>query len=150
MTGNAEHIFFDGFFYSVSVVVFMLIAIDWWIGQAGRQAMRDKMVMWWDRIDDMTFTVLAAEDAGRVRRGFEFIFGSHWFGFRAILLTFLFSVVILIFVFGLGIQLSRGKYRKTFMRQTVPSTLPITQVGIFMLCVKVFILSLSRLPIIRR
>lgn len=114
MLATAEHTFFDGFFYGVSVIVFFLVAIDWWIGPKGRRAMRDKTIEWWNHIDDLSFTGLAAEDAGKVRRGFEAVFGKRWYGFRAILLTFLLSVVVTHLCFWLGHSIVQWELYKGF------------------------------------
>lgn len=108
MGGVLEYLkdFFDGFFMGTATIVFLLIAIDWLIGPEGREAMREKMADWWRRLEKISFTGLAAEDARKVLGWLHKVIGPTWRHPRTIIMSVLFSIVITIVLTATFLALS--------------------------------------------
>jgi hypothetical protein len=90
MTGS----FFDGFFFVVSILVLGVMFTDWWIGREGRVAIKNRVADWWVYVEHSSYQGLVADDAARVRRGLELLFGAQWYRPRAIVLVAILSLLI--------------------------------------------------------
>lgn len=82
-----QQIWVDGFLLFDAVFVTLLVFADWLLGQEKRVAMRERVGEWWIRVQDVSFTGLMAEDAGKIHARMEIVFGSGILSARRLLVT---------------------------------------------------------------
>ena len=91
---DAELKWIDGFLFWDLVIVTILVLADWLLGEEKRKAIREKLGDWWLHVEGISFVGLVAEDAQKVRKGLQRVFGEKWTGFRCIFLSIVISLVL--------------------------------------------------------
>ena len=55
--------FFDSFLTIIFIIMFFLIFIDWYIGNKGRELVKDKVISLWIKVDDKKITTITSKEA---------------------------------------------------------------------------------------
>jgi hypothetical protein len=74
----------DWFTFWDALFVTLLLSADFFLYPAEKLAIKNVIAQWWVRIEDSKFTGFVREDAERLRKVIEKIFGSRWLSLRFI------------------------------------------------------------------
>jgi hypothetical protein len=89
--GNA---WLDSFTFWDALVVALVSTADFLLYPAEKLAIKDRIAQWWIQVDDSEFTGFVKEDAERLGRFIEGMFGSRWLSLRFILIEVAISLML--------------------------------------------------------
>ena len=98
MDASSQISWMDDFLFWDFIVVTMLVAVDWLLGEERRNSMRDTVGYWWIHAENIGYGELAAEDASIMRCMLVWLLGNGWFTARRISSSILVGIILAITV----------------------------------------------------
>jgi hypothetical protein len=116
--------FFDGFFFLVSIIVVLMVFIDWLIGKENRALLKNKIAEMWVKLDDSTYIGIVQKDANIVLICLEKILGKKWYSPRFFIVPVVLSLILTYLV--IHSLFSVGLFTTIFYDSTNGNPIPLT------------------------